>query len=423
MDSDLIIVLILLFLSGFFSASETALMTISPAKVRTLVEAGKTGSKYLAKLKHHHHKTLITILVGNNLVNIAASAITTVVMTEYFQSAAVGITTGLLTLVILIFGEVVPKSLAATYAKSLSLIVAPPLYFLELLLTPIIWLLDGLVKGLLFLLGSKKQKQVTEEELIAMASIGEEEGSIDEHERELIENVLEFNDIHVEEIMTPRVHMDAMPESYNLDEASKFIINHTHSRIPVYRDTMDNIVGILSVKELLKSITETTDHDKITLRNIDLHNPMKVTGSMPIHDLFHQFKNQRTHMAIVLDEHGGTKGLITLEDLLEEIVGEIEDEEDPENDNIKELEDGKYEISGRAELYEIEELTSLEFGYPEYKTISFLIIEKLGHLPRKGQKVEIDGWTFKVVQMLRHTILKVELTRPKEEKKASDSKA
>jgi putative hemolysin len=412
--SDIVLVLILLFLSGFFSASETALMTLSPAKVRTLVEAGKPGSKYLAKLKHHHHKTLITILVGNNLVNIAATAITTVFATEIFGSAAIGIVTGVLTLVVLVFGEVVPKSLATTYAKQLALIASPPLYFLELLLTPIIWLLDGLVKILLYTLGTKKQKQVTEEELIAMASIGEEEGSIDEHERELIENVLEFNDIYVEEIMTPRVHMEAMPESYNLDEASKYIINHTHSRIPVYRETMDNIVGILSVKELLKAIHETTDHDKITLRKIELHTPLKVPHAMQIHDLFHQFQSKRTHMGIVMDEHGGVAGLITLEDLLEELVGEIEDEEDAEEENIKEKKDGTYELSGRTEIDELEELTGLKLDHPDHKTVSFLLTDELGHLPKKGQKVQIEDWQFKVTKMLRHTILKVELKKSKD---------
>ena len=410
-DPDLLLVIFLLFLSGFFSASETALMTISPAKVRTLVEAGRPGSKYLAKLKQHHHKTLITILIGNNLVNIGAAAVTTAVMTEYFESAAVGITTGILTLVVLVFGEVVPKSLATTYAKRLSLIVAPPLYFLEFFLTPLIWLLDGLVKILLRILGTKKQKQVTEEELIAMASIGEEEGSIDEHERELIENVLEFNDIRVEEIMTPRVHMDAMPEDYDLDEAAKYVINHTHSRIPIYRETLDNIVGILSIKELLRAMKEEKDHDTYTLRQMELHKPLKVKEGLQIHDLFHQFQNRRTHMAIIIDEHGGTAGLITLEDLLEELVGEIEDEDDPEESNITELKPNLYELDGRTELDEIAELTGLELDHSEHKTVGFLITEELGCLPKKGQKVEIEDWEFKVTKMMRHTILKVELKR------------
>ncbi|MBT5517014.1 HlyC/CorC family transporter [Candidatus Peregrinibacteria bacterium] len=414
MDYQILIIIGLLFLSGFFSASETALMTITPAKVRTLVDSKKPGSKYLALLKKHHHKTLISILIGNNLVNITAASLTTLLMTDYYGSAAVGVATGLLTIVVLIFGEVIPKSLATTYANKLSLLVAPILFWFAIIITPLIWILDGLVKFLLLLLGTKKQKQVTDEELIAMAAIGEEEGTIDEHERELIENVLEFNDIRVEEIMTPRVHMDAMPEDHSVAEAAQFIIHKTHSRIPVYRETVDNIVGILTVKELIKCMHNDDDTEELTVRQIKTATPLKVLHSMPIHDLFHQFKTKRTHMAIVIDEHGGTAGLITMEDLLEELVGDIEDEEDSTEDRIKTIGDGVFELSGRVELDELHELTGLEFNHPEYKTVSFLITEQMGRLPRKGQSVEIEGWSFKVTQMWRHTIFKVELKKIKE---------
>ncbi len=403
-------------LSGVFSASETALMTLTPAKVRTLSEAKTPGSWYLTKLKKNHHKTLITILVGNNFVNIAASAMTTILMTDIFGSAAVGVATGVLTLVILVFGEVLPKSVATTHAKKVALTVAPPLYILGIILTPIIYILDILVKGVLKLLGSHKQQLVTDEELLAMATIGAEEGSIDEHERELIENVLEFDDIHVKDIMTPRVHVDAMPEDYDLEEATQFMINKPHSRIPVYRENMDNIVGILSTKALLKELKEHEQPDKIILRKIKLKTPLKVLESTAVHDLFHQFKTRRTHMAIVVDEHGGTAGLITMEDLLEELVGNIEDEQDV-LDRVKELDDGSYELSARVELDELEEITGLHFEHPGYKTLNFLLIEQMGKLPKKGQTVEIGDWEFKITQMWRHTILKVELKKKSEEKK------
>lgn len=409
MTLEIIIVIVLVLLSGFFSASETALVSLSPAKVRTLVESHKPGSASLARLKQQHHRTLITILVGNNFVNIAAAALTTVMVTEQYGSTAVGIATGVLTLLVLIFGEIIPKSLATSYSRQFSLIFAPPLYLLTIILIPITWTLDKFVHALLAFLGSKKQKQVTDEELIAMAAIGEEEGSIDEHERAFIENALEFNDIRVEEVMTPRVHISAMPETYNLDEAAKFIIHHTYSRIPVYRKTIDNIVGIVALKELLKQFHDEDEKDltSITLRQVDLLTPLKISGSMPIHELFHRFKSKKTHMAIVLDEHGGTAGLITLEDLLEELVGDIEDEEDKEDDRIKELANGEYELSGRVELDEIKEITGLEFEYPEYKTLNFLLAEQLGHLPKKGQKIMIEDWEFQVIQMWRHTVLKV----------------
>jgi len=412
-DTDLIIVIVLLLLSGFFSASETALMTLTPAKVRMLLEAGKPGAGYLAKLKKHHHKTLITILVGNNFVNIAASALTAVYVTERFNSSAVGIATGVLTAIVLIFGEIFPKTLATSYAKRFALISAPILYVLGIILTPLIWILDLLVKILLRVLGTKKQKQVTDEDLIAMASIGAEEGSIEAHEKEYIENVLEFTDIQVGDIMTPRVHMDALPEEHDLEAAANFVLHHTHSRIPVYRDTMDNIVGILSIKELLKQLYNEENPDKITLRQVNLHTPLKVPGTVPIQKLFHQFKLKRTHMAIVLDEHGGTAGLITMEDLLEEIVGDIEDEEDKDEDEIREIKTGVYELSGRTELDELMELTGLELDHPEYKTVSFLMVEELGRIPKKGEKIIIDDWEFKITKMLRSTIMKIELRKAK----------
>lgn len=391
-------------------------MTLTPAKVRTLTEAKAPGSWYLTKLKQHHHKTLITILVGNNFVNIAASALTTLLIADLFGSAAVGAATGVLTLVILVFGEVMPKSLATTYAKRVALMVAPPLYLLGLILTPIIYVLDVLVKIVLRALGSKKQQLVTDEELLAMATIGAEEGSIDEHERELIENVLEFDDIHVKDIMTPRVHMDAMPEEYDLEEATQFIVNKPHSRIPIYRENMDNIVGILSTKELLKQLNENEDPNEVSLRQIELKAPLKVLETAAVHDLFHQFKTRRTHMAIVMDEHGGTAGLITMEDLLEELVGNIEDEQDVQ-DRVKQMEDGSYELSARVELDELEELTGLHFEHPGYKTLNFLLVEQMGKLPKKGQTVEIGDWQFKITQMYRHTILKVELRKKPGRKK------
>ncbi len=417
MDLDpqiLIVIAILLIFSGVFSASETAIMTLSPAKVRTLLERGKKGSVYLTKLKQSHHRTLIAILLGNNFVNIAAASLTTVLFSQIFDSSAVGMATGILTIVVLIFGEIVPKSFATTYAERISLMIAPPLYFFGIILMPFIFILDLLVKALLSFTGSESKQLVTDEELIAMASIGEEEGSLDSHERELIENVLEFNDIPVQDIMTPRIHIDAMPEDYDLDEAAHFIVNHTHSRIPVYRETLDNIVGICSVKYLLArrhGVSEEA-HDEITLRQIDLRAPLRVKGSVKVQQLFKKFKKKRTHMAIVTDDSGKTIGLVTLEDLIEEIVGDILDEEDHEEAaRIQEIKPGLFFLSGRVEVGELKELTGLEFNFPEYKTLSFVLIDELGRLPKKGQKIKIGNWSFKVVHLYKDTILGVEARR------------
>lgn len=409
LDPQLTLVIVLLIISALTSACETAIISITPAQVRTLVENKARGANYLSKLKHGHHKTLITILLLNNFLNIVASALTTVAFTRIFGDAGLGIATGVLTAVILIFGEIVPKSIATTYAKIIGPLFAPWLYWMGILLTPVIVVLDFLVNLMLKLFGAGHHIEVTDEELIAMASIGAEEGSIDQHEFELIENALEFNDIKVGDIITPRVHMDALPEDYHLDNAAEFVVNHSHTRIPIYRDNMDNIVGILPIKELLRAYHEEEHPEKISVRQINLLTPLKVPNAMHVKDLFHEFKKKRQHMAIVIDEYGGTEGLVTMEDLLEELVGEIEDEMDIEEEHIKHLGKNHYELSGRTELDEIAELTKLEFEHPEYKTVSFLIIDELGQLPREGESIFIEGWEFKVTQMLRNAILKVEL--------------
>ncbi len=386
-------------------------MSLSPAQVRTLVENEVRGARYLAELKKNHHRTLISILLINNFVNTAASALTTVVMTDLFGSAGLGIAMGVVTFMVLVFGEIAPKSLASSHAKSIAPLFAAPLYYLGYVLLPAIYLLDLLVNGVRRLFGAQKHVEVTDEELLAMASIGAEEGSIDKQELELIENALEFNDIQVSDIMTPRVHMDALPEEQDLQKATEFVMNHTHTRIPIYRDTIDHIVGILSIKTLLKAHHEEEDPDEVTLRQIELLKPVKVPNSMHVSELFREFKRKRQHMAIVLDEHGGTAGLVTMEDLLEELVGDIEDEQDLAEENIKKLSEGLYELSGRVELDDLAELTGLEFEHPEYKTVSFLIVDALGYLPREGQSIAIENWQFTVKHMLRNTILKVELRR------------
>ncbi len=410
--------MLLLLASGFFSAAETAIVALSPAKVRMLVESKVPGSYYLAKLKGKLHRTLIAIVIGYNLLNILAASLTTIVMAKYFGAAAVGIAAAFVTTITIIFGEMIPKTLATNYTSRIAQGSAPILYVMTIVLAPIIWILDHMVNGLFYLIGTKHQAIMTDEELIAMATIGAEEGVIDEQERELIENVLEFNEIRVEDVMTPRVHVAAIPEEYDLDSATNFVLNHTYTRIPVYRETIDNIVGILYVKELLKQRYEIEEEPgEIKVRQLDLPTPLKVSHNTTIHDLFHHFKSRKTHFAVVLDEHGGTAGIVTMEDLLEELVGNIQDEQDME-EHIKIVGPNRYELSGRLELDELLDLTKLELDYPGYKTLSFLLVELMGRLPHKGEKVRIKNWEFTVTSMWRHTILKVtaeEFTSPQSE--------
>lgn len=387
------------------------LISLTPAQVRTLVEAKVRGAEYLNRLKQRHHKTLITILLVNNFMNTALSAVLTVFMTKSFGENGIGIALVVATALILLFGEILPKALASTYAKFIGPKFAPGLYWVCYILTPLTGLVDMLVVSMRKMVGAEDPSKVTDEELIAMASIGAEEGSIEDNELDLIENALEFNEIKVGDIITPRVHMDALPEEYHLDNAAEFVVNHSHTRIPIYRDNIDNIVGVLSIKELLRAMHEEEHPEKVSIRQINLLAPLKAPATMSIKDLFREFKKKRQHMAIVLDEYGGTAGLVTMEDLLEELVGDIEDEVDTEEAHVRLLGKNHFELTGRAELDEIAEITGIEFEHPEYKTVSFLIIDELGQMPTEGQSVEIEGWTFTVKQMLRNTILKVELRK------------
>lgn len=405
------LIALFVLLSAFFAAAETAINSLSPAKVRTLVEEGRKGAHQLDWLKKNYHRTLIAVLFGNQFVDTLAAAVATILVAQKFDSIYLGLVSGILTIISLIFGEALPKSLASVHAQTAGLLLSPFVRIFVWVLTPLIWILDHLINFMLGLFGSAKQNQVTDEELIAMASIGAEEGSIEEEELELIENVLEFNDIPVEGIMTPRVHIDAIPETFKLDEASEFAVNHTHTRIPVYRENIDHIVGILSLKELLKQVHTQEDPESTSLRQINLLAPLKVPSTMKVQELFRQFKKRRLHMAVVLDEYGGTLGIVTMEDLLEELVGDIEDEQDLAESHVKKISDKIYELSGRTELDDLSAIMGIEFEHPGYKTVSFLIIDELGDLPREGQSVTVEGWQFTVTQMIRNTILKIRLQK------------
>ncbi|OIP80988.1 hemolysin [Candidatus Peregrinibacteria bacterium CG22_combo_CG10-13_8_21_14_all_44_10] len=402
MIGQILILLVLLLLSGFFSASETALMSLSPAQVRDMAHKKLNGAIALKRLKRNPHKLLITILVGNNLVNVWAAVYAAVVFEQAFHSVSITIVTALMTFFILMFGEIMPKSFATTHSKSLALLFAPILLGFQFVIWPIILILDKIISVFVYICGGKNaiKKLVTEDELKAMVTIGVEEGEIEKHERELIENVLEFTDTRVEEIMVPRVEIEALPETTHVKEAAGFIVHHGLSRVPVYRQTIDNIVGIVNIKDVLSAM-HGEDDDK-TLKQIDPSKALTIPPSMKIDRLFHIFQKERSHMAIVIDEHGGTAGLITLEDVLEEIVGEIVDESDIDEEHYTKISDNTVLANGRAVLEDISDELGIVFPEPEHKTINYLIVEKLGRFPKKGEVINFDKFELKVLMLDRN---------------------
>ncbi|MGM0500995.1 MAG: hemolysin family protein [Bacillota bacterium] len=399
----------LLVLSGFFSGSETALMSVNKVEIRHLAQEGDNKAKIVDKLLGKPDNLLTTILVGNNLVNVAASAIATKVATNFFNNYGVGISTGVVTLLLLIFGEITPKSLATRKAKQFSMTVARPIEICYYLFYPV-------VKGLSFLVqlvnkdghapGTKPF--ISEDKIRRFLAVGVREGVIETDERQMINSIFEFDDITVKEIMVPRIDMVCIEINDSLEELRDIVIQMGLSRIPVYNGTIDNIVGIVYAKDLLPLLKE--DKDEMTIQKI-MRPAYYVPESKKIDNLFSELKKEKIHMAIILDEYGGTAGLVTIEDLLEEIVGDIQDEYDEEDKLIEINEQNEAVVDGRADIDEINDELNISLPEEDYETISGFILSMLGYVPEEGEKIEFEDLIITVVQIIQRRISKVQIQK------------
>jgi len=354
-------------------------------------------------------------LIGNNIVNIGASAYAAVVFTDIFGSSGVGIATGAMTFLILIFGEITPKSIAHEYAVPFSLFIARPIYILQILLFPFVWFFGVIVRFANFIVGAKKSHTVTEGELIAMLKIGAQEGAIEKQERELIENVLEFNDTQVEDVMTPRVGIDAVDAEMTIDQAVHFAIEHSHSRLPVYDGDIDNIIGVITIKDLLQLYHVSSPKKK--LKSLKLAIPLEVPLSKQINKLFREFQRKHVHIAIVIDEYGGTAGLVTLEDLLEEIVGEIVDEFDHKERPIDVINKNTIIVDGSIEVEDVNDFFKVKFGPHDHDSVNTLITEKLQRFPREGEVVKFPRGRMLILEMENNLVRRVKISRKRERAK------
>ncbi|MFH1375431.1 MAG: hemolysin family protein [Patescibacteria group bacterium] len=407
-DPHLFIYLVLtglIALSAFFSASEVAFMSLSAAKVHVLEDKKSRLAKLVVGLKKRPQRLIATILIGNNLVNIFAAGLATITATDLFGSAGLGIATGVMTLLILIFGEIIPKAFAQKHAEGFALASAYPLFILDKILTPLTWSIE---KGL-YALGAQHIEEISEEEVVAMVDLGTESGEIKKHEQELIQNVLEFTDTRVEEVMTPRVKIKALEKSKTVDEAQKFFRKVKHSRIPIYDESIDKIIGVLT----LRQIFEHEGERNLLIEKLSLLEPIFTPPSRTIRSLFQECKSRHTHIAVVVDEHGGTLGIVSLEDLLEEIVGEIEDEEDVSEVRIEKLNAHTILTTGDTPLSEVDEKlgTKLTSGKFKNKNVAFLIFEKLGKIPHRHDKIRSHGTELTVEQVIDKKIEKVKIER------------
>lgn len=410
MDTNLILLTLLILASAAFSGAEIAFTSLSQAKVRALKNDNLFASKAIFFLKTRPESLLITILIGNNLSNILAAVFATIWGVKVFGNAAVGIVTGGLTFFILVFGEITPKTIAQKYALRFARILAYPLLWFFYILFPVIWLFEKFIHGLMRIFKAKSPiRSMSEEELLALVDIGTTEGIIEKHEKEFITNVLEFTDTTVEEVMTLEKDIDALEINTSIKDAIKFFLTHSHSRIPVYRKNLNNIKGILMVHDVLRLATQPKQYRRLS--HIKLNPPILVPKTKAISTLFRQLQAKHQHLAIVVDEYGETVGLVSLEDILEEIVGEIVDEQDKEFKKIKKTGENSWETFGDATIEEIQNNIGVDIDYPEHQNISLLILEQLHRFPHKGEKIAYGNLIIQVKAMGKKKIEKISIVK------------
>lgn len=388
--------ILLIGMSAFFSSTETAFTSFNHARVKALARSGNKRARLAIELSDKYDKLLSSILIGNNIVNILASSLATVVFVAWLGGAGVSVSTVVMTVLVLIFGEISPKTLAKDHADQLVLAFAPYINFIMLLLTPLNWIFAQWRKLLALVFPAPKDEGMAEEELLTLVAEAEQEGEIDEHESDLIRSAIEFNDQTAEDILTHRVDIVALDVEMTMDEAEQVFHENTFSRLPVYEDSIDNIVGVIHEKDFFNNRTATS------LREI-MKPPLFVTPTSRISDLLHTLQKAKSHMAIVSDEYGGTMGIVTMEDIIEELVGEIYDEHDQVVESFKKLPDGSYLIDCTASLRDMQELFAIQGDF-DAATVGGWVLDQMGRIPAVGD-------TFVYDNRLSVRVTRVESTR------------
>lgn len=417
---QIVVLLLLILLSAFFSSCETAFSSANPMRVRTLADEGNKRAELVQKILNRYPKFLSTVLIGNNIVNISASALMTTLAIYTGLPWAVSAGTGILTFVVLLFGEIIPKTWANLYAETVALIYAPIVQFLMILLTPVIFIVDKIAYVFLRILGidpKKKKAVITESELRTIVEASHEEGVIESKEREMINNVVDFGDSDARDIMIPRIDMVMVEDTATYDEVRKVFKKNMYTRLPVYHENNDNVVGVINIKEFL--LLEEQDKPNFKPENI-MREPYFTYEYKKTSDLLMELRASSTNVAMVLNEYGATEGMITLEDLLEEIVGEIRDEFDEDEKSwIQKRSDTVYLVPGNMKLDDINESLGCSLESEDYDSVGGLMIEKLDdRLPERGEQVTMeDGVVLsaKRVSGNRVTEVIIKLPEPKEE--------
>ena len=412
---------ILVGFSAFFSASETAFSSLNQIRLKSRAEDGDSSAARVLAMAEQYDKLLSTILIGNNIVNIAAASIGTILFTQMLGAErGATVSTIVLTIIVLIFGEVTPKSLAKEMPEKVATAVSPFLVLLMALMTPLTWLFTQWKKLLGHFVHSGEADTITEGELMTMVSEAENDGELTDRESELIRSAIEFDDVEVEEILTPRVDVVAVEDDIPLEELAQTFAESGYSRLPVYHGTIDNIIGVVHEKDFyIARLKKATKIDDLVVPTL------YTTGSTQISQLLRTLREQHHHLAVVVDEYGGTEGIITLEDILEELVGEIWDEHDEVTEDFRKQSDGSWLVSGSASVDDLyEELDLPEEEDIDSNTVNGLVQEKTCHLPKVGDRFTLSEYDGVVTRTAKRRVTEVRLTpaAPAEDAEKDDEK-
>ncbi|MCR5304631.1 MAG: hemolysin family protein [Lachnospiraceae bacterium] len=421
---ELCILLILILLSGYFSSAESAFTTANKVKLKTMADDGDKAAARVLRILSHYNKMLGTILVGNNIVNLSATALTTTIAMEMFGNTAVSIVTAILTVVIIIFGEIVPKNWGTSASEKLSLRYSRSIEFLMYVLTPIVIAVNFLARGIMRIMKipyDQTMDVITEDELRTYVDVGHEGGAIEEGERKMINNVFDFSDAVAKDIMIPRIDMTTISSESDYDQVMEVFRENMFTRLPVYEDdNPDNMIGIINIKDFIL----VSDSDHFTVRSI--MRPAYYTYEYKkTSDLMVELRHRTESVAFVLSEYGGTVGMITMEDLVEEIVGEIRDEfDEDESDLVQQINENKYAVQGSMKLDDVNDILSTEFDSDDYDSVGGLMIERLERIPRDREKITLDDGTMLEDQGVKHNriqIVLITLPDKTKEEEAQDS--
>ena len=419
----LVALIVLIAFSAFFSASETAFSSLNQIRLKSRAEEGDTSAARVLAMAEKYDKLLSSILIGNNIVNIAAASIGTVLFTKWLgEERGATASTIVLTIVVLIFGEVTPKTLAKEMPETIATAVSPVLSLLLTLFTPLTWLFSQWKKLLGRFVHSSESDAITEGELITMVSEAENDGELTDRESQLIRSAIEFDDVEVEEILTPRVDVVAVEDDISLEELAQTFAESGYSRLPVYHDTVDNIIGVVHEKDFYIARLKKT----VTMEDL-IAPTLYTTGSTQISQLLRTLREQHHHMAVVVDEYGGTEGIITLEDILEELVGEIWDEHDEATEDFRQQSDGSWLVSGSASVDDLYETLDLpEDEDIDSNTVNGLVQEKTHHLPKVGDHFQLNDYEGVVTRTARRRVTEVRFTHtapaPQDDEKDKDKR-